>query len=254
MTSFGLIFPSSYNWVMVGDLGRFLGRHHPTTKVDEQELFAFDMRACAQDIVMEYLRITNGKLKHVNTPFFAHGDTDTDDSRGELADKASNILMKMMWLARLARPDLLRVMTWLATRIQKWCSSCDVALFRAVSYIVSTKSHLLTGYVNDEPKDVFVEFFVGADLCGASEDCCSTSGTWIQLSGKSASCPLSWISKKQTSVSRSTTESETVALALRKRSLWRSCLAPSCREVSCLGFGRTMKHVQRYAHLDTPRS
>ena len=27
----------------VGDLGRFLGRHHATIKVEEQELFAFDM-------------------------------------------------------------------------------------------------------------------------------------------------------------------------------------------------------------------
>ena len=112
----------------VGDLGRFLGRHHSTIKVDEKELFAFDMRAYAQDIVMDYLRITNGKLKHVNTPFFANGDIETDDSRGELADKASSILMKMMWLARLARPDLLRVRTWLATKIQKWCSSCDGGL------------------------------------------------------------------------------------------------------------------------------
>ena len=133
---------------------------------------------------MDYLRITNGKLKHVNTLFFANGDIDTDDSRGELADKASSILMKMMWLARLARPDLLRVTTWLATKIQKWCSSCDGVLFRAVCYIDSTKNHLLAGYVNDEPEDVFVEFFVDANLCASPENCYSTSGAWIQLSGK----------------------------------------------------------------------
>lgn len=65
----------------VGDLGRFLGRYHSTIKVDEQELFAFDMRAYAQDIVTDYLRITNGKLKGVNTHVFANGDVDTDDSR-----------------------------------------------------------------------------------------------------------------------------------------------------------------------------
>ena len=74
----------------VGDLGRFLGRHHSTIKVDEKELFAFDTRAYAQEIVMDYLRITNGKLKHVNNPFFANGDIETDDSLGELADKASS--------------------------------------------------------------------------------------------------------------------------------------------------------------------
>ena len=99
--------------VQVDDVGSFLGRHHSTIKVDEQEL---------------------------------------------------------------------RVTTWLATKIQKWCSSCDVAIFRAVCYIDSTKGHLLTGYVNDESEDVFVEFFVDTALCGNSEDCCSTSGAWIQLS------------------------------------------------------------------------
>ena len=198
----------------IGDLGRFLGRHHSTVKVGDEETFAFDMRAYAQDIVTDYLRLSGGKkLKQVKTPFFASGDIESDGARGELADRASSILMKMMWLARLARPDLLRVTTWLATKIQKWCTGCDVALYRALCYIESTKSHMLTGYVNDDDGDVFVEHFVDADLCGSPDDCYSTSGAWIQLSGKSTSFPLCWVSKKQTAVSRSTTESETVALA-----------------------------------------
>ena len=35
----------------IGDLGRFLGRHHTTVKCGEEERFAFDMRAYAKDIV-----------------------------------------------------------------------------------------------------------------------------------------------------------------------------------------------------------
>ena len=222
------------------------------------------MRAYAQDIVMDYLRITNGKLKHVNTPFFANGDIETDDSRGELADKASSILMKMMWLAHLARPDLLRVTTWLATKIQKWCSSCDVALFRAICYIESTKSHLLTGYVNDEPEDVFVEFFVDADLCGSSEDCYSTSGAWIQLSGKGTHL-FHYVgsARNRPSVSRSTTESETVVLAnslfeeaiplaeLFSTLLQRNVLLrmrednEACAKVCTAGYSKKLRHLKR---------
>ena len=72
----------------VGDLGRFLGRHHSTVRVEGKELFAFDMRAYAQDIVTDYLRISNGKkLKVVNTPFFANGDIDSD---GECAHQVSS--------------------------------------------------------------------------------------------------------------------------------------------------------------------
>ena len=253
----------------IGDLGRFLGRHHTTIEREGKELFAFDMRAYAQDIVTDYLRITEGKqLKKVNTPFFANGDIEEDDSRGELADKASSILMKMMWLARLARPDLLRVTTWLATKIQKWCAGCDVALFRAICYIDSTKNHMLTGYVGDGMDEVFLEYFVDADLCGSTEDCYSTSGAWIQLSGKDTSFPLCWVSKKQTAVSRSTTESETVALAnilfdeaiplaeLFSTLLKRNVLLrirednEACAKVCAAGYSKKLRHLKRVHRIN----
>ena len=54
--------------------------------------------------------------------------------------------------------------------------------------------------------------FVDADFCGDEDDCYSTSGGWIQLTGPSTQFPLAWISKKQSTVARSTTEAETVAL------------------------------------------
>lgn len=51
-----------------------------------------------------------------------------------------------------------------------------------------------------------------AGLRGDEQDCYSTSGGWIQLTGAATQCPLAWISKKQSTVARSTTEAETVAL------------------------------------------
>ena len=38
---------------------------------------------------------------------------DDDEAVGELDSSASSILMKLMWISRLARPDLLRATTWL---------------------------------------------------------------------------------------------------------------------------------------------
>ena len=51
-----------------------------------------------------------------------------------------------------------------------------------------------------------------AGLRGDEQDCYSTSGGWIQLTGAATQFPLAWISKKQSTVARSTTEAETVAL------------------------------------------
>ena len=81
-----------------------------------------------------------------------------------------------MWLARRARPDLLRVVTWLATMVQSWTQACDAYLYRAMCYLECTKSAMLLGHVRDAPQDVFVELFADADYCGDNEHTHSTTG------------------------------------------------------------------------------
>ena len=123
-------------WIMiedVGDLGRFLGRHHTTIAHDDHERLAFDMRAYAKDMIQDYVSITNTKVfKRAHTPFLAKvaEHLDDDNAVGELATSASSVLMKLMWVSRLARPDPLRATTWLATKVQKWSRSCDTHLPR----------------------------------------------------------------------------------------------------------------------------
>ena len=46
----------------VGDLGRFLGRHHAAIAYDDHERLAFDMRAYAKDMIQDYVNITNTKV------------------------------------------------------------------------------------------------------------------------------------------------------------------------------------------------
>ena len=48
---------------------------------------------------------------------------------------------------------------------------------------------------------------------GEKSDATSTSGGYLVLKGPNSFFPLAWVSKRQTSVSRSTTESEVVSLA-----------------------------------------
>ena len=134
---------------------------------------------------------------------------------GELASTASSVLMKLTWISRLARPDVLRATTWLATKVQKWSRSCDTHLHRVICYLYQNHNQesMLMGWINDPPEELYVEMFVDADFCGDDEDCYSTSGGWIQLSGQSTQFPFAWLSKKQSTVARSTTEDETVALS-----------------------------------------
>ena len=247
----------------IGPLGRFLGRHHSTVEVDNTEFFGFDMRAYAEATVQEYLRVANSpKMKVVASPFLSKGFVGAEE-RGALASSASSILMRLMWLARLARPDLLRVVTWLATMVQSWTQACDAYLYRAMCYLECTKNAMLLGHVRDAPEHVFVELFADADYCGDDEHTHSTTGGWLQLSGPRTSFPLAWLSKKQTATCRSTTEAETVALSyvlfeeglplveLYAAMLGRPVLLrlrednTACAKVVTAGYSKKLRHLKR---------
>ena len=53
----------------------------------------------------------------------AYADEDQHAEEGHLASVACSLLMKVLWAARLARPDLLRAVIHLATKITKWTST-----------------------------------------------------------------------------------------------------------------------------------
>ena len=71
----------------------------------------------------------------------------------------------------------------------------------------------MVGWVGDKVEDLSLTLFCDANFAGDKEDARSTSGGWLVLTGPNTSFPLSWLSRKQTSTARSTTESEVVALA-----------------------------------------
>jgi len=163
-----------------------------------------------------YTQVTGiSHFKAVTTPFMPDGSLleGDDEERGELSDSACALLMKALWLARLARPDCQKPIGDLATHIQRWNKNDDKRLYRLICYLVSSKEYRLVGYVHDAPGDLSLKLFVDADFSGEVEDSKSTSGGWLCLVGPRSFFPLFWVSKKQTSTSRSTTEAEMVSLA-----------------------------------------
>ena len=105
--------------------------------------------------------------------------------------------MKALWLRRLARPDIIKPIGDLATAVQKWSRNHDRQLARLIAYIHSTTHYRLVGVIKDNPQDLHLAL---------------TSGGFLVLKGPNTHFPLAWLSKQQTSVSRSTTEAEVVSL------------------------------------------
>ena len=63
---------------------------------------------------------------------------DDKETPGRLQPIASKVLMKILFAARMARPDLLRATQSLASRVTKWSIECDIALHRLVAYVHSS--------------------------------------------------------------------------------------------------------------------
>jgi hypothetical protein len=87
---------------------------------------------------------------------------------------------------------------------------------------------MLTGWINDPAEELYVETFVDVDFCGDDEDCYSTNGVWIELSGSSMQFPFTWLFKKQNIIARSTTEAETIVFSYEEGlfmlELWKQLL------------------------------
>ncbi|MEM1009892.1 MAG: hypothetical protein AAGJ35_12920, partial [Myxococcota bacterium] len=130
------------------------------------------------------------------------------EEMGELAPIAAQVLMKILFVARVARYDLLRPVNVLAKLIIKWTIGCDKALRRLVCYMKSTVKQTLKGYVGENPKDLRVEVYTDADFASCLE---TAIGVYVCVRGPNTWFPLAATSKKQGCVSHSTPEAEIVA-------------------------------------------
>ncbi|MFM7984085.1 MAG: hypothetical protein ACKPKO_32645, partial [Candidatus Fonsibacter sp.] len=104
----------------------------------------------------------------------------TDDCHGDdvgsLALVACSLLMKVLWAARLGRPDLLRAVHHVATNTTKWTSHCDAMMQSLMGYIQATLHLRMVGWVGDSCNQLFPHLFVDADFAGDVETRRSTSG------------------------------------------------------------------------------
>ena len=133
-------------------------------------------------------------------------------SVGELSQVCSQIVLKCLYLARIGRPDILWSVNKLARSITKWTKACDKRLNRLISYIHHTCEYKQYCYVGNTAKQCRLGLFQDSDFAGDLEDSKSTSGGTLCIFGSHTFVPISWMCKKQTSVSHSSTESEIISL------------------------------------------
>ena len=156
---------------------------------------------------------TTQQLDKVATPWLDdHQYKEEMGSVGDLSTVCSQIVLKCLYLARIGRPDILWSVNKLARAITKWIKACDKRSARLISYIHHTREFRQYCFVENTAQQCRRGLFQDSDFAGGLEDSTSTSGGLLCIFGSQTFVPISWMCKKKTSVSRSSTEAEVISL------------------------------------------
>ena len=192
------------------ELSKVLGRNH----VMCDQGLALHSADFAKQCVELYEQLSCKKVKHFRTPHCDGGTlVETDDQCvGQLSASSAKLVMKLMWLGRISRPDIMVAINTLARNITRWSLSDDKRAARLVGHIAATVDYAHVMRIKDPPAKLWLSLYVDSDF-GSSPDMKSTSGFIMALEGPDSFAIILWGSKTQRAVSRSTTEAEFVALS-----------------------------------------
>ena len=202
------------------DLSKYLGTNyrfeHVKIGADRETRMFVEMKAFlekAVDLFQEELG--KERLVPAGTPYVAELTAEADEEPGVFAKTSASHLMRMLFAARMARPDLITAITRLASHISRWKVVHDGALKRILSYCGQTLGLELCGSLRaGDISTVEIHVYPDADLGGDGSTTKSTAGLWVELAtpDSSRSWPVMWSSRKQACTASSTCEAETLSL------------------------------------------
>ena len=114
-----------------------------------------------------------------------------------LRDDAAKFVMKVLYTARLARPDLLRAIGFLACHLTKWNDECDKRLYRLMQYIQSTLEYRQYGWTDGDVSNMTLHVYSDADFAGCSISNRSTTGAHVSIEGRRTKFPIANTSKNK---------------------------------------------------------
>ena len=119
---------------------------------------------------------------------------------------------KSLYLARIGKPDVLWSLKTFACTVTIWTRACDKRLARLILNFHHTSEFKQYCHVGNAAQHCRLGLFQDSDFAGDFEDSKSTSGGILCVFGSRTFVPISLMCKMQTSVSRSSTESEIISL------------------------------------------
>ena len=177
---------------------------------------SFDMEGHVKKCVERYCELANKttqQLYKVSTPCIDdHHFKEEVKSVGELSKECSQFFLKCRYLACIGRPDILWSVNKPCTIHHKMDKVCDKRFSRLISYIHHTCDYNQYCHVRNTAKHCRLWLFQDSDFAWYLEDSNSTSNGTLCIDESHTLLPISWMCKKQTSVSNSSTEPEIISL------------------------------------------
>ena len=179
--------------------------------------YQYKMKGHIEQCVDKYLelaKVERNKISKAITPCMDDHliPPEEFEVKGELSPVAARVVLKALYVARIARYDIMWTVNVLAREVTRWTAACDRRLHRLISYMHHSVDWAQTCYVGDAPSQCWLCLFSDASFAGDLRDSKSTSGGLLCLVGPNTYVPLSWLCKKQGAVSHSTAEAEVISL------------------------------------------
>ncbi|CAM9734767.1 unnamed protein product [Heterosigma akashiwo] len=158
------------------------------------------------------------KLRPTNIPLSHSTMKEINEAKGEPLDEAHihefrSAIGKLNWIAGATRPDIAYAMQILSRGLSKPFTHHWKALILLLGYLKGTPNAGICfkkGNLDFNKNLLNISMYCDADLATVHEDTKSTSGIMIFINGSL----IVWLSKKQSTIARSTVESEALALDL----------------------------------------
>jgi hypothetical protein len=115
---------------------------------------------------------------------YASGDFLADESPKEFNVPAAKVIMKLMYCARMARPDLLRTISFLARYLAKWTEDTDKRLHKLMVYVQNSLAYRMYAWNDQSSADgpYKLRVYSDSDFAGCSQTQRSTTGSIVYLS------------------------------------------------------------------------
>lgn len=201
---------------LLDDLTYFLG-----LQISQQEKRIF---ICQAKYIKEMLKkFKMEDCKPILTPMVTGCKLSIEDSSTDVDQMSSRSMIGSLLYVTASRPDVMQVVGQVARFQAAPKESHIIIVKRTLRYLKGT-----TDYGLQYPKgnNLIIQAFTDADWVGSVDDHKSTHGATFYLGG----CLISWLSKRQASISLSTTKAEYIATA--------TC----CTQV--LWMKQTLQHLQ----------